>query len=179
MKQAYIGIGLGVVIIIGGAVWLMLPREPQVPAVTTQTYTEVPIGTVETEDLVSGQGTLSSLLNVGKTLECAFQLDDDTRAREGTGFFHEGKMRIDSFYTASSGEQFTASLITDGIMTYLWSNTEAGESARKLPVLDIAMLSGFPMVTDQLNQDSIVWYTCKAWNVDGSVFVPPANIRFE
>lgn len=173
MKHAYIGIALGVLLIVGGTVWLLLPRQPQVPVVTTQTYTEVPTGIVEAEDLVSGQGTLMSLLNLGTTLECTFQFKDNARVSEGTGFFYDSKMRVDSMYTASSGEQFTANLIQNGSTTYVWSNTEVGQFAVKFPTN-----TPVSAVANELNQETVVWYTCNPWQVDGSVFEPPRDVTF-
>jgi hypothetical protein len=178
MKHAYIGIAVGVLLIVGGTVWLLLPHQPQVPVVTTQTYTEVPTGIVEAEDLVSGQGTLASLLGLEKTLECTFQFKDDVNRSEGTGFFDADRMRIDSVYTASSGKQFTANLITNGTTTYLWSNTEAGEFAIKSPASQGELDSETLPVATNLSTASVVWYACKSWQVDGSVFEPPQGVTF-
>jgi hypothetical protein len=128
-------------------------------------------------DHVTGQDSFQSLLALGKTLECSFRTGDEKMPAEGTAFFDNGKMRVDTMYTGASSSVDTANMIvTDGTM-YTWSKTKEGSFAIKMP------LSAIPNASAQRPQKSVslqnkVQYDCKPWHVDGSVFVPPADITF-
>ncbi len=168
------------IVVCGVVVWMLQFRPPAVPEIVTQTFIETPPDEVRVSDIISGQDTLGVLQGLGKTLECSFQFKDAIPESEGTGFFNGGKMRVDSMYTASSGEQFTSHMISDGVNQYVWSRTENGQSALPLPATQASSTIDTDMEsTTALNQNTPVWYICKPWNIDGSVFIPPQSIIFE
>jgi hypothetical protein len=125
----------------------------------------------------SGQDTLQHLLALGKTLECSFRTDGTVMMNEGTAFFDNGKMRVDTMYQGTSTQIDTASLIINGDTMYTWADTRAGSFALKLPVSAV-LNTGAAHQDGEVSLQEKVQYECKPWHVDGSVFVPPVTVNF-
>jgi len=178
MKKVYIfasvcliaGIGLGT------AVWffhasVVVMEDPVVA--TPQTTDE----SASASQQLSGQDTLQSILTLGKTLECSFRTDGTVMMNEGTAFFDNGKMRVDTMYQGTSTKIDTASLIINGDTMYSWAETRAGSFAVKMPVSSMPN-TGAAHQDGEVSLQEKVQYECKPWHVDGSVFVPPASVKF-
>ncbi len=178
MKTGYIVVGVGLVVVVGVVGWLMLSGGSAPVAESTQTYLETPTEIPPVAEQLTGQDTLMNLLGLGKTLECSFQFKDDGNQSEGTGFFEGNKMRVDMMYTATSSEVFTSNMINDGATMYLWSDTEEGKFAMKMSATPDAASGQASPPDVPLDAATKVWYTCKPWNVDGSVFEAPQDVTF-
>lgn len=177
MKRAYLIAGVGVLLVVVVGVWVTFSPGPKLVPETTQTYVEPVAEAPQAVEKLSGQDTLLRLLGLGKTLECSFQFKDDVHKSEGTGFFDGSKMRVDTMYTATSGDIFTSNMISDGQTLYVWSDTETGKFALKMPATTSRANSEADSDTS-LDPNTTVWYTCQPWSVDGSVFEPPSEITF-
>jgi hypothetical protein len=180
MKKIGIVVAI-VVLLVGGVsfgVWKMkqglVPETTgPVPAVASPT-TDTPV----VSDHMTGQDSLQSLLALGKTLECSFRTSDEKMPAEGTAFFDNGKLRVDTMYTGASSSVETANMIvSDGTM-YTWSKTTQGSFALKMPLSAIPTAGATKKPEKSVSLENKVQYDCKPWHVDGSVFVPPSDITF-
>jgi hypothetical protein len=184
MKTAYIIAGVGVVAVVGIVAFMTMDSANQ--AVTedgSQTYTDesATLAPVATPETLTGQDTFANLFKLGRTLECSFTFKDQGITSEGTGFFDGKQMRVDSMYMGDGRATYMSSMISDGTIMYLWSKTEAGSFAMKMAVPPEGVTSNTAPVDQSkggLNPQSKVTYNCKSWKVDGSVFVPPTDIKF-
>ena len=178
MKKLYI-IGLILVLLAGGVgygVWTMqqamVPETTgMVPAVVSTTSDAV------VSDHLTGQDSFQHLLTLGKALECSFRTSTDGVTTEGSAFFDNGKLRVDTMYTGASSSIETSSLIVSGDTMFTWAKTDKGMFAIKMPT------AAAPKADDgthkgEVSLQSNVQYDCKPWHVDGSVFVPPAGVTF-
>ncbi len=170
-----------IVVLVGGisvGVWKMkqglVPETTgPVPAVTSP-VADAPVAS----DHVTGQDSLQSLLTLGKTLECSFRTEDEKAPAEGTAFFDNGKLRVDTMFTGASSSVETANMIMAEGTMYTWSKTAEGSFAIKMPLSVIPKTDTARKPAKSVSLDNKVQYDCKPWHVDGSVFVPPADITF-
>lgn len=181
MKTIYLAVG---VVVIVGVIAVLVMRGESSPTKGVGTPPPGVIDTVETDtkpETIQGSGTFANLFALGRSLECTFQFKDDGGlATEGTSFFDGTQMRVDSMYQ-SEGETFTSNMISNGQVMYVWSTTAEGSFAMKMPVPQEGVTSNTEPVDQSqggLNPQSKVLYDCKPWTVDGSVFIPPAEIDF-
>lgn len=133
----------------------------------------------ETEPLPTGQGTMLDLFERGDSMECQFTFsDDEGTSGEGTGFFDDGRMRVDTV-VQTEGETIQSSYIYDEPQMYTWGNTAEGEFAVMMET-DPEEFAADTSADEEapVGVDDNVTYDCQTWNVDGSVFVPPASIEF-
>ncbi len=186
MKTSYIVAGVGVVAVVGVVAWLTVGTTPVVPEEQVQTYTDESAGVTPESDssVLTGQDTFANLFKLGRTLECSFSFKDNGISYDGTGFFAGKQMRTDSMYMGDGRATYMSSMISDGTTMYTWSKTEAGNFAMKMAVppettggAESSAVTA-QQQNGQVTLDQKVQYTCKPWNVDGSVFVPPADVQF-
>ena len=128
-------------------------------------------------DHITGQDSLQDLLSLGKTLECSFRAGSEKIQVDGTAFFDNGKVRVDTMYPGASTTVDTTSLIVRDNTLYTWSHTAKGSFAFKMS------MTAIPVVTSDKRPEVIslqtdIRYDCKPWHVDGSVFVPPVGMTF-
>ena len=163
-----IGIGTGVYIMKQTA---EIDTAPQVMIVPPESKS------LPTPERVAGKGTIESLLALRKTLECSFRTTTGTTTTEGTAFFDNGHMRVDTMYQGAGAVETSSFIMTNGIL-YTWADTAAGSFAVKVPVSD---MQAFPSGESPggVALTDTVQYECKSWNVDGSVFAPPPTITFK
>ena len=157
-----------------------LVPETDVNVLNTPAVDEISAVPEEPETL-TGSDTFANLFKLGRTLECTFTFKDDEIATAGTGFFEGTNMRVDSMYVGDDKTTYTSNMISDGAMMYLWSKTADGDMAVKMAVPKDGVTSNTEPVDQSrggLNPQSKVTYDCKPWIVDGSVFVPPADLDF-
>lgn len=181
MKLAYVGLVAAVVVSVLVGVWIIF-FTPEVAAPVVDT--SVPAVPAAATDERSGRATLASFLDSSEPIECAFVFTDVETATqgEGTGFFADGQMRVDALYSDETNAQYTSNLIMDETTMYVWASTADGAFALQMPKDMNTLAATDTPATDQtagaLSPNDEVRYTCKPWQVDGSVFVPPASIEF-
>jgi hypothetical protein len=137
------------------------------------------VGTPEGKKPFSGVDSLSALLEQGKSLECQmrFEQTQEKDVIEGTFFTDKGKLRGDFLVPAPEfGGTITSSMIVDGDTLYVWSaiNGDLLGFTTSLKDRDTNVTTKEPVPLD-----TSVKYTCTEWTeVDGSVFVPPTQVKF-
>lgn len=139
-------------------------------------------------ELLKGKDSLLSLFKLGKSMECSFSFSAEGMKGEGTSFFADGYVRVDSLYSGDTvGSEPLASYMiqdTNSKLMYMWSSampqgmkmTIPDEADTKADQPDIPKTpAGTPLTMDM---DTDVQYDCKPWNPDRSVFIPPADVEF-
>lgn len=139
-----------------------------------------------TDETVKGKGSLLSLLAMGRSQECTFVVRTDGVVQEGTAFYDGGNARVDTLVKSAGAKEVASYMIMDQKTNtmYLWGSAQ-GDQGIKMQLPDAsaqtkAETSGMPTAQSEptVAPDTDVDYDCKPWRVDGSVFVPPANIEF-
>jgi hypothetical protein len=137
-------------------------------------------------EMMSGKGSLRSLLGLGKSQECTFVVRTDGVVQEGSAFYDGGNARIDTLVTTPGAAPVASYVIMnqDSNTMYMWGTAQAGQGIKMtipqegdMPVADTTS-SGDDTAVPAVTPDMDVDYTCKSWRVDGSVFVPPSDIEF-
>lgn len=171
------------VLVIAVAVFYWLRLQPDVENTTLQVEEVVVdgVGTSEGKDTFSGVGTLMELQTLGKSLECQiiFERADSEGAIEGTYFTDKGALRGDFIVPAPEfGGTILSSMIVGGTSMYVWSTIDDDTFGFKS---DITKRESEKVDSNEpVPLDAQIKYTCADWNsVDGSIFVPPANVRFQ
>lgn len=139
------------------------------------------VGVPEGKKPVSGVGTLGDLRSEGKDLECQI-VYERTAAEgniEGTYFTSKGNVRGDFMVPAPEfGGKIISSMIVGGNSLYVWSKIgkdtfgfKSDTSNEKTKQID---------TKEPVPLSAQVKYSCTDWSsVDGSVFVPPAEVQFK
>lgn len=179
---------LGLIIIVGG--WFLLFSDNDDKTQVTVNKDEAAITTDETEikaedtnDDLSGFGSIKELFSLGKNITCEYTYSDESSKGSGVGFFAGDRMRMDSEIT-TNGMTFESHMINDGENLYTWSETAEGTFAIITPVSDAEIEtnfddSNFPQTNTDVDAfENDVTYTCKPWGGDRSRFTPPTDIEF-
>lgn len=139
------------------------------------------VGTPEGKKPVSGVGSLKELQTQGKDFECQIvSVQPGTEGNiEGTLFLSKGNLRGDFMVPAPEfGGKILSSMITGGTSLYVWTKIENDTFGFKS---DLTNEKTKQIDTKEpVPLDAQVQYTCTEWTlVDGSVFVPPAEVQFK
>ena len=139
------------------------------------------VGSKKDSEPISGTGTLTELSKRSEDLECQVILERPAAEGniEGTTFFSRGNMRADFMVPAPDlGGKIVSSMITGGDSMYVWTtindNTFGFKTSAKSTDKDLIDTK------EPVNVNETIRYTCTKWTeLDGSVFVPPANVEFK
>lgn len=135
------------------------------------TNTSTSITPTKTENKTS---SLLDLLNLGKDQRCTFKTIADKTTSEGTLYIAGGKIRGD-FKTTVDGKEELTSMIRVGDTNYIWGSTLP--TGIKMTI-SLDKISSNEKANQYFNPTQKSNYNCAPWNVDLSVFTPPANIKF-
>lgn len=150
--------------------------------VTTEVE-QVSVDGVGTPDgkLESGVGTLTELAAKGSDLECQIVYEQAGAEGdvEGTFFTSKGNYRGDFMVPAAEfGGKILSSMIVGNNSMYVWSTINNDTFGFKTDVASAQ--SNKVDAKEPVPLDQTVKYSCVEWTeVDGSVFVPPANVTFK
>jgi hypothetical protein len=137
------------------------------------------VGVPEGKIPFSGIDTLASLQVQGKDLECqvVYEHLSSSEAIEGTYFTSKGSLRGDFVVPAPEfGGTIISSMIVGGSSMYVWSKIGDDTFGFKSDTTKTDSVD----TKEPVPLDAQVKYTCTQWdNVDGSVFVPPADVTFK
>ena len=138
------------------------------------------VGTPEGK-LASGISTLTELAAKGSDLECqvVYEQVGAEGDVEGTFFTSKGNYRGDFMVPAAEfGGKILSSMIVGNNSMYVWSTINNEKFGFKT---DIASgQSNKVDAKEPVPLDKPVKYSCVDWDeVDGSVFVPPADVTFQ
>ena len=138
------------------------------------------VGTPEGK-LVSGVGTLTELAAKGSDLECqvVYEQAGAEGDVEGTFFTSKGNYRGDFMVPAAEfGGKILSSMIVGNNSMYVWSTINNDTFGFKTDVASAQ--SNKVDAKEPVPLDKPVKYSCVDWTeVDGSVFVPPADVTFQ
>lgn len=137
------------------------------------------VGIAEGKQPFSGVDSLASLQAQGKNLECqvVYEQKGVEGATEGTYFTSNGNLRGDFVVPAPEfGGTIVSSMIVGGSSMYVWSTIDGDTFGFKSDITNDTKVDS----NEPVPLDAQVKYTCTEWeNVDGSVFVPPADVTFK
>lgn len=166
-----VGIGVYVLVLISNNT-----KSALAPVTPDRTMTDTAFEYLSDTQPISGTDTLVNLLKIGKDIECSFVFSDSAVYSEGTGFFADGKIRVDAISRSTNGVTYVSKVVITKDKIQAWGDSGAGTYAVTMPI--IATSSTSTAESEYLNIDESVSYTCRPWNVDGSIFVPPADLEF-
>ena len=138
---------------------------------------------VTNPDQIKGKDSLASLMRLGKSMECAFSFSGEDMKGEGTGYFDNGKSRVDSLYSGAKDGPQASYMISDTVtnMMYTWFTADGTTSGMKMNIPAESQANDVQnnkVNKPQVDTSTAVNYDCKPWNVDSSVFVPPVDVEF-
>lgn len=184
MTKIIITIILGLIAATLVGVWYFSNIDTDMAGVEQKMMDEVVVVSTSTNpNQIKGVDSLAFLIKLGKSMECTFLFSSvDTRG-EGTAYFDKGMARIDSLYSGLEGGPKASYIIHDvnTNMMYSWFLVDGALSGIKMNIPTETVASdttSTPTTTLQVRTNTAVNYDCKPWNVDRSVFVPPANVEF-
>lgn len=161
-----------VVVLGGGAVAYFLTQ----PKSTSDTNANVEPGT--TENVVDeAVGSIRSLFNAGKSQVCTYSSEEDS----GTIYITDGWLRADM--TSKDPESPASGMIITKEKQYFWDvSKKEGYVTQFSPDQQQAPAdtgdTAQPQEEDTQSIDEEYNYNCKSWNVDESLFTPPADVNF-
>ncbi len=145
-----------------------------------------PMAEESIDGAMSGKGSLLGLLAMGRSQECTFVVRTDGMVQEGTAFYDGGNARVDTLIKGAAAEDIASYMIMDkkNNTMYMWGSAQ-GDQGIKMTLPSENTETPTPMNNPQTGSEASavtpemdVDYNCKPWPVDGSVFVPPADIEF-
>jgi hypothetical protein len=188
MKTGTIIFFVGSVIIIGGGTLVfMLVTKPAVDTLPALINVATTTTTIE-KDTTTGSASIQSLMTGAndKNIECTFVFTGTGMRSEGTGFFIDGKARVDTLYSDNASKQIASYLIIDtpADTMYLWSLVGDEQTGVKMLISDNEKMAtklsanNPEVIPQQITPDSNVQYTCRPWSPDLTVFIPPTDVEF-
>ena len=167
-----------VAISIGGfVVWQFgAGQSTKAPALVEKTMIEGAFEYMSDSQSITGTDTLATLRNLDRDIECTFKFKDDGMYSEGTGFFSDGNVRVDAIARTESDATYLSNIIMNSELLYIWGESTMGTFAVTMPVAPAG--SSTAKTNEYLTADESVSYSCSPWNVDNSVFMPPAHLDF-
>lgn len=136
-------------------------------------------GNIDQEEIFNSSP--SEMIKLGKSLHCTFSYNLEGEMASAGEFYLDGKnerFRSETMVKdVQSKVEMQSTMIFDKNLMYSWSATP-GYPAIKMTVQMENQAGSDIQETEQLDWDQNAQYKCKKWNVDDSLFTPPANIDF-
>jgi hypothetical protein len=178
MKKTTMLFYLLLVIVVAGFIWSYTQRHTDVRQTDIEQVAVEGVAPATKDQSFSGMGTLEDLRTQNRDLECQILLErENDTPIEGTYFTSKGNLRGDFLVPTEEGdEKILSSMIVGGDAMYIWSTIEGQKFGVK------TSLQAKPSVDtkEPVPVDATVKYTCSEWKmVDGSVFIPPADVSFK
>lgn len=121
--------------------------------------------------------SLVDILALNQNLRCGFNVKGSTGGgSEGTFYVSNGKVRGDFTVTSKDGKEEKMSMIRDGDTNYIWGSSLPTGGIKMTLALD--EMSANDQASQYVNPTQKTDYNCITWNVDASLFTPPANVKF-
>jgi hypothetical protein len=168
---------IGIIIICGG--WYLLSQDEDGADTTERELSDAD------EEVLSGQGSIRDLFGMGRNIRCEYTYNEIETGMRGSGvsYIAGQRLRVDSDLV-QDGQTFESHVINDGENLWTWTQTNEGmfafvtnvdETDTNFETYD----SDTPSVEGNANTlEDDVEYSCRPWNVDASIFVPPSDIEF-
>lgn len=129
------------------------------------------------EQLPEGVGNLMVLNERGIKMECTFTYEHEVGSGEGSTFFDGERMRISGLYR-ENGQETILNYIDNGHAVFVWGSMPSREFTEQYEVIEGQILNFDEELSETAVLNQEVKYDCKEWQVDPSVFIPPANREF-
>lgn len=188
MNSKIIALIIAGLVIIGLVIYLMGGKSGENQA--TQTVeTESTSEEVEENDSSfqeEGFGSLAAFFGLGRDLTCTFSHTDTETGALSTGdFYYDGgaeRFRVDSTSSVDGGT-YVSHMINDRESLYLWTEGTEGTFAIRMNSETYESNQDLPNTegqneTQPFSVDEQVEYDCDPWNVDATLFAPPAGVEF-
>jgi Flp pilus assembly protein CpaB len=119
--------------------------------------------------------SMRDLVARGESVECTFNHTTDVSQSSGTVYVADGKVRGNFDVNATEvGQTFTAYMIADGGMSYVWSSMLP--QGFMVPIAETSAEVGSE--ADGIDYNQKLDYSCEPWATDESFFVPPSTVTF-
>lgn len=119
--------------------------------------------------------SLKDLLARTGSQTCSFTSSTQNSQSSGEVFINNGTMRGD-FTSVAAGQTTQSHIIVKDNSVYVWS--DGIPQGYKMGVASLTAQDGQTQ-PGGINASAPAGYTCSAWSVDMSVFLPPAGITFQ
>ena len=168
---------VAILIAIGAGVLVMGRRNSQ-PVTTSKNE----LLEDENVNLGSQRTTLKSLLNTGTDQVCTFS--DPDSGSTGNIYLGGGQARAEFETPTDTGDLFASNMISDGTTMYIWfegQNTGFTASLESFDDLPSSAASGGTAtegVSEGVNVNREVDYSCDPWTVEETMFEVPTDIKF-
>ena len=148
----------------------MMNKTTQEPAASTVNNTAQP----SVEASISTQkSSLKDFMTMTTDQQCEFK--DSETGNSGTVYVSNGKMRGD-FISDVNGKQAASHMINDGTTAFIWMDDQATGFKTNLEAIE--KMSGQTGVSQTVDINKPVDFTCSSWTVDQAKFAVPVEIRF-
>lgn len=180
MKLTFVFFAIAICATLAIGLWLSFAS----PLVTEEQLVEVgavPATPATMPEQIAGRASLASLRNQTEALECEFRFNDEAGEGQGNSFVADGQLRVDTLYTMVDGTTTVSSFILTDATTYVWTEADGERQAMSFPTHSSTMdfeAAAADETGQLINPEETVQYTCVPWEVDNSVFVPPAGLEF-
>ena len=137
--------------------------------------TNQPEASINAEPSVTTEKTsLKNFMSMAGDQKCDF--NDIESGSSGTVYLNSGKMRGD--FSSKVGDKVTPShMINDGKDIYIWMDDQA--TGFKTSLSAIEAMSGQTGVSQTMDINKEVDYSCSSWGVDPVKFTVPTDIKFQ
>jgi len=161
-------IGVIAVIIIGAGAWYFISQSGKGAA----PIVGAPVVNLNNTSL----DTLAAILASGRPVKCTVAPTADNGNMSGTFYIANGKTRGD--YSLTEGAQpMSGHMIVIGQTSYTWF--EGQSTGFKLTATSVNGNENAPVAPSQgLDPNQKIGYNCSPWSADASLFVLPANVKF-
>ncbi len=164
-------IGIGAVVVLGGALFFIQSEEKLTPseldAIEIKQESKVLTNSMSMKDLLLNQQNVS----------CTFSGNLENSKIEGTVYVGDGKMRGDYVMTANTVTNgMETHMIIDGTSMYYWTgiSTQGFKSAFSATGTTPTTQTD----TKTIDYNQAMDYACNSWVVDNTKFIPPTTISF-
>ncbi len=165
-----------IVVVLGGGIYYSAKKshieEPQKTDNTESVATDTHASTSASISAHVTQGTLRSLLSLGKDVVCTFNGSNSQGEVSGTMYISGTMMRGDFTMTGGTQGNALSHMIRSGDSIYVWSGTQGA----RMHMSDMEGSGAQNKTT--VNLDQAVEYSCDDWEKDTSQFSVPQNITF-
>src|SRR3989344_6201362 len=167
-KQTLLIAGVIVTVIIIGVAGFFLLKKPAQPP------QESPTAQQTQQEESQAKGSIKNLLAAGKNQTCTIKYPVGEQMGEGTVYVSGKNLRGD-FTMTSAEKTFDSHMIQDETYMYSWSSLSP--QGVKMKIAELEKVQASP-TTESVDLNQEVDINCSNWNVDSSMFKPPADVTF-
>ncbi len=168
-------IGIALVAAVGGGVYYVATQGDvhlDVGASINTEDGEAVDTDADMEDSVNGQGSLESLLGLGRDLTCTFSRQEVDSQINGTVYVSGEDMRGDFDISSEASGNTESHMIMTGDRVYVWNEGSTQGTQFKASEEDSEQAQKF------INLDQTLDYDCDSWRKDSSKFNLPPVVTF-